>query len=339
MIDPLCCNDLGGTVDPYNSYMCMGDWDFNEVDDACEAPDGLKWRQMPDLLPTGMDVDATTEVMADDFLCTQEGPITEIHIWGSWIAGMPPGGDPGNVAFFLSIHSDLPAGAGVNPWSSPNELLWTTMFEPGTFEYRQYGSDVIGGWYNPSDGLFSPEYDFTCWEYIFRFDESNWFEQYGTPEEPVVYWLDVHAVPSGQGLFGWKTSIIEARWNDDAAWAPSELVPPEMWTEVIYPDIHPHYPASVNLAFTIIGGECDCEPGEVNETPPINILDIVALINYKYKGGAAPAPYALCNGDPNCDCVVNILDIVLLINYKYKGGTAPCTCEDWLTACGPPLRK
>ena len=50
---------------------------------------------------------------------------------------------------------------------------------------------------------------------------------------------------------------------------------------------------------------CDCEPGEVNGTPPINILDIVALINYKYKGGAAPAPYELCNGDPNGDCAIN----------------------------------
>jgi len=84
---------------------------------------------------------------------------------------------------------------------------------------------------------------------------------------------------------------------------------------------------------------CDCEPGEVNGTPPINILDIVALINYKYKGGAAPAPYELCNGDPNGDCAINILDIVFLINYKYKSGSAPCTCEEWITACGLPLRK
>jgi hypothetical protein len=84
---------------------------------------------------------------------------------------------------------------------------------------------------------------------------------------------------------------------------------------------------------------CDCEPGEADGIPPINILDIVYLINYKYKGGPIPTPYEFCNGDPNCDCDVNILDIVYVINYKYKSGSAPCTCEDWLTACGPPLRK
>jgi len=84
---------------------------------------------------------------------------------------------------------------------------------------------------------------------------------------------------------------------------------------------------------------CDCEPGNANGDGVINILDIVYLINYKYKSGPAPIPYAICSGDANGDCVVNILDIVYLINYKYKSGPAPGTCEAWLSACGPPLRK
>ena len=96
--------------------------------------------------------------------------------------------------------------------------------------------------------------------------------------------------------------------------------------------------ADQKITITESDDVCDCEPGEVDETPPINILDIVYLINHKYKGGAAPAPYALCNGDPNCDCTINILDIVHLINYKYKGGTAPCDCDTWVANCGS-LRK
>lgn len=89
------------------------------------------------------------------------------------------------------------------------------------------------------------------------------------------------------------------------------------------------------------GGEqpCDCEPGNCNGDGNINILDITYLINHLYKGGPAPVPYAFCSGDPNCNCVVNILDITYLINFLYKGGPAPCSCSDWLTACGPPLRK
>ena len=83
---------------------------------------------------------------------------------------------------------------------------------------------------------------------------------------------------------------------------------------------------------------CDCQPGEVDAIPPINILDIVYLINYKYKNGPTPIPYEFCNGDPNHDCAVNILDIVYLINYKYKNGPEPATCEEWTAECGS-LRK
>ena len=89
------------------------------------------------------------------------------------------------------------------------------------------------------------------------------------------------------------------------------------------------------------GGDyiCDCFPGDIDNNSSINILDVVRLINYKYKGGAAPVPYELCNGDPNADCLINVLDVVHLINYKFKEGADLKTCEEWVAACGLPLRK
>ena len=54
---------------------------------------------MPDLNPTGLDVLDTLQpfgeqpqwkILADDFLCTQSGPITDIHIWGSWLNNVLP---------------------------------------------------------------------------------------------------------------------------------------------------------------------------------------------------------------------------------------------------------
>ena len=61
--------------------------------------------------------------------------------------------------------------------------------------------------------------------------------------------------------------------------------------------------------------------GDVDGLPDINILDIVFLLNYKYKGGPAPDPInaADVDGVPP----VNILDIVYLLNYKYKNGPEP----------------
>jgi len=87
------------------------------------------------------------------------------------------------------------------------------------------------------------------------------------------------------------------------------------------------------------GGPCDCEPGNVNGDPTINIFDITYTIGFLYLDGPAPVPYALCNGDPNKDCTCNIFDITYLISFLYLEGPPPCTCEEWLNACGPPLRK
>jgi len=61
--------------------------------------------------------------------------------------------------------------------------------------------------------------------------------------------------------------------------------------------------------------------GDADNDGVVNILDVVYLINYKYKKGAAPDPLLL--GDVNYDWIINILDIVHLINWKYKNGPPP----------------
>ncbi len=50
----------------------------------------------------------------------------------------------------------------------------------------------------------------------------------------------------------------------------------------------------------------------------IDILDIVFIINYKYKDG--PAPEYPPSADWDLDGAINILDVVSLINFKYKDG-------------------
>ncbi|MEW5924283.1 MAG: FG-GAP-like repeat-containing protein [Candidatus Zixiibacteriota bacterium] len=60
--------------------------------------------------------------------------------------------------------------------------------------------------------------------------------------------------------------------------------------------------------------------GDANADGAINILDIVFLIKYLYKGGPAPDPYA---GDVDSNGAINLLDITYLINYLYRGGPPP----------------
>jgi len=66
--------------------------------------------------------------------------------------------------------------------------------------------------------------------------------------------------------------------------------------------------------------------GDVDASGEVNILDIVYLINYKYKMGPAPV-YDTRLSDANCDGVINILDIIFLITHKYKDGPAPGPCR------------
>src|SRR5512137_3002215 len=77
-------------------------------------PYKMHYPQLPDLSPNGLDVKATApKILADDFLCTQTGPITDVHIWGSWLYDRLPYDpatnqpDPTAPTFKLSIHADV----------------------------------------------------------------------------------------------------------------------------------------------------------------------------------------------------------------------------------------
>jgi hypothetical protein len=70
-----------------------------------------------------------------------------------------------------------------------------------------------------------------------------------------------------------------------------------------------------------IGDVCDFTCGDSDSNDIVNILDVVFLINYKYREG--PEPYPLNYSDVNSDSLINMLDVVYIINYKYKSGPEP----------------
>lgn len=65
---------------------------------------------------------------------------------------------------------------------------------------------------------------------------------------------------------------------------------------------------------------CFFDCGDIDVNGRINILDITYLLNYLYKGGAAPV--SLTAADVNGSGGINILDITSLIAHMYKGGPA-----------------
>jgi hypothetical protein len=58
---------------------------------------------------------------------------------------------------------------------------------------------------------------------------------------------------------------------------------------------------------------CDCVPGDCDGVPGIDILDIVHLIDWKFKGCPPGQPIGTC--------------------------PPPCSCEDWVNQCGVPIYK
>lgn len=233
-----------------------------------------KWVQPPDRKTTGVDVKVTLpKVLADDFLCTETGPITGIRIWNSWLYDQLPPRGPGQVAFALGIFSDIPASdvPGGFGFSRPGELLWGKIFRPGDFSVRLFDEVCGEGWYDPCETYIYPA-DEQIWQYTFHIDPEEAFIQEGNPEEPMVYWLGVTAwTPDLQAFqLGWKTS--RRHWNDDAVWADIELGnlggpnftdtftaidglpnPNELqWLELRYPEGHPWAGRSIDLAFALV---------------------------------------------------------------------------------------
>ncbi|UCD17325.1 MAG: hypothetical protein JSV44_12890, partial [Candidatus Zixiibacteriota bacterium] len=63
------------------------------------------------------------------------------------------------------------------------------------------------------------------------------------------------------------------------------------------------------------------ECGDANLDTSINLLDIVFIINYLYKGGPEPTYPHLA--DVNSSESINLLDVTYLIRYLYWGSAAP----------------
>jgi hypothetical protein len=213
-----------------------------------------KWVQMPDQTQFGIDVNASYGfILADDFQCNEPGPLRQIHIWGSWFGDMLPMGSADSVLFVLSIHADIPAYQSPTGYSMPGDVLWYRGFRPRDFTARVWLEGMPEGWMDPPEGYINPA-DYTIWQYNFYIPDGAGFWQQGTPEEPMVYWLDVKAIPfDGVARFGWKTSV--SHWNDDAVWGQGSEPFGGPWYELRYPPGHEYFPHSIDLAFVIAAEE------------------------------------------------------------------------------------
>lgn len=253
------------------SFTGIRDWAHYEDQESMttgddDIVDGAKWFQEPDLSQLGLDVDATADfppiwppvTVADDFLCTTTGPVTNISVWSSFFEDQLPGNGADSIQFTVSIHSSstYPGQIGAG---KPNRVLWSRQFRRGEYDLGIYAENLAEGWYAPA--LDSPNYqplgDAVCWKYDFTIDPADAFVQQGTPDNPTVYWLSVqgfivHPPGSIATRFGWKTS--RDNWNAGAVWGPGEDMPTDSdaWRRLTYPGGHLLGGENIDVAFEIL---------------------------------------------------------------------------------------
>ncbi|MCF7837724.1 MAG: hypothetical protein K9N49_03760 [Candidatus Marinimicrobia bacterium] len=208
-------------------------------------PYKMHYPQLPN--PNGWDVKVDgPNVVADDFQCTQNGPITSIHFWGSW-----KGDTVGLLSnIHLSLHADIPANPGdPDSYSMPGDELWTYntyLYDPGLVTIRLYGTGDQG-WYDPITpagvGQYLENDHQDIWQYNVMIDPSRWFEQ----QSGTIYWLDIHVANETENTeFGWKTS--SNHWNDDAVTEDFYETLPVDWIELR----DPITAESLDMAFVIV---------------------------------------------------------------------------------------
>ncbi len=215
----------------------------------------VKFQQLPDLSPLGLDVQDSAgsapelpDLLADDFLCTVSGKITHVTLWTSWKNDLvPPEGGPGSVPITLSIHGNNASPEG--PYGMPGAPLWQRVFLPGSYSVRAEARELTEGWYDVN-GQYLPVGDTVCWRCDFDIPPEEAFTQTGSEQEPLVYWLDAQANVSDSAYrFGWKTSA--AHRIAAATWVQSAAPYLGLWGKLTYPQEHPLETENIDMAFAI----------------------------------------------------------------------------------------
>ncbi len=147
-------------------------------------------------------------IVADDWLCEDDRPVTDIHWWGSYNLWMEP--DPPPIghpmfpwAFHIGIWTDVPAGSS---FSHPGEMIWEYIADRQELNERWVGCD-----YYPEYMPGGPD---ACFKYDLYLPEEMWFYQ---EPGPTVYWVSISAMywePPQEFVWGWKTR--QPNWNDAA---------------------------------------------------------------------------------------------------------------------------
>ncbi len=174
-----------------------------------KTEDGHKMHfpQYPD--PDGWDVNLSPLHVADDWECSQSGPVDDVHFWASWEGDVTGG----IVNLFVGILGNVEADPDdPDSYSHPGDnYLWQRWFKPAEFTVRPAG-EGDQGWFDPAEPYWNKP-DHQKYVQINITDIKDPFPQ----EKGKIYWLDLQVdVGTSDARLGWKTS--QDHFMDDAVY-------------------------------------------------------------------------------------------------------------------------
>jgi hypothetical protein len=166
------------------------------------------------------------QIVADDWVCTNGAPVSDIHWWGSFLGWTRPNVPPQlPIAFHIAFWTDVPASPPGEPFSHPGRVI-----------HQVICTNVVprfAGWDVDPRQADCPEAE-TCFKWDCFLDPNEWFKQ---PDGTNIFWISIAAIyPTGtqpQFPWGWKTRPREPNnpAPDDAVriFAPTSPVINSSW--------------------------------------------------------------------------------------------------------------
>lgn len=178
----------------------------------------------------GWDVCLHEQQLADDFMCTETGPITDIHFWVSWTQDQAAWGNIRQWKISIWDNSGPPTPGGP---SSPGMMLWSWNGN-GNWQIRPYAQGQQG-WHCPLTGqTIFPDHQQVWQINITHIPMMEAFHQV----EGQIYWLVIHAEADfWPPAVGWKQCQDQQRWRSCALWqamgSPMPWQPIQPWEETM----------------------------------------------------------------------------------------------------------
>ena len=218
---PACCMPDANCVSAsYEDCIAAGGDPLGPGSTCCDTECHLlKWSQSPTINPDspepqcywGWDEASAydcaapgCQIVADDYLCADQRPITDIHWWGSylgWASQDPPLlSDPTAPDYFhIGLWSDVPAGVDA-PHSHPGELIREWTVPRNDLDERYVGCDFHPDFPGPDSSF----------RYDFFIPRQEWHIQESV--DPTVYWISIAAhYASGEPTIPWG-------WTASGSW-------------------------------------------------------------------------------------------------------------------------